>query len=87
MPDPKIITSPLSGPVTIDGITVDVVIYRLERDPRWALEVVNEAGTSSVWDELFDTDGMAFQAFTLAVEQDGMGSFLDDEPGAVTTLH
>ena len=30
MPDPRIITSPLSGPFTEGDTTVDVQIYRLE---------------------------------------------------------
>ena len=86
--DPNLIVSPLSGPVTIDGVTVDVQIYRLEHDPRWALEVINEAGTSTVWDDLFDSDDEAFRAFTLTVEQEGMEAFAE-EPDATDfpTLH
>jgi hypothetical protein len=37
-------------------VTVDIKIYRLEHDPQWALEVINDEGTSTVWDALFDTD-------------------------------
>ena len=52
MPDrhPNIITSGLSRTVTVDGVTVVVNIYRLEDDAQWVLEVVNEVGTSTVWD-------------------------------------
>ena len=39
-PDSKIITSPLSGKVTSHGITVDVIIVRLETASEWSLEVV-----------------------------------------------
>lgn len=46
--DPNIVTSGLSGPVTRDGVTVDVQIYRLEHEPGWTLEVVNARGTSTV---------------------------------------
>ena len=46
--DPTIIESPLSRTVSRDGITVRVLVYRLEHDPKWALEVVNDAGTSTV---------------------------------------
>ncbi len=53
-------------------------IYRLEQDPQWVLEVVNEAGTSTVWDVLFDTDDEAFAAFRLTVEEEGMEAFLDN---------
>ena len=65
--DPNIITSGLSRRITEDGVTVRLVIYRLEHDPKWAGEVVNEAGTSIVWDDLFDTDQAAMHALPLAV--------------------
>lgn len=81
MPDrePNIITSPLSCAITRDDISVEVHIYRLEHETQWALEVVNIHGTSSVWDDSFDTDEEAFAAFEQAVEEDGMETFLDDE--------
>lgn len=75
--DPNIITSGLSGSVTEDGITVDVKIYRLEDQHGWALEVVNDKGTSTVWDILFDTDDEALAAFRVAVEEEGMDAFFD----------
>ena len=62
MPDPTIITSPLSGPFTESGITVDVQIYRLH-DTKWSLEVVDSKGTSTVWDDFFDTDEAAKAEF------------------------
>jgi hypothetical protein len=82
--DPNIIVSGRSQTFSKDGITVDVRIYRLEDEPKWLLEVVNEDGSSIVWDDLFDTDDEAFMAFEEAVEEDGMTTFLDDD---VPTLH
>ncbi len=75
--DPNIITSGLSRRITEDGITVQLEIYRLEHDPKWALEVVNEAGTSIVWDELYDTDDDAYATFRQTVAEEGMEAFLD----------
>ena len=75
--DPNIVTSGLSRTVTVDGVTVVVNIYRLEHDPQWALEVVNEVGTSTVWDVPFDTDEEANDAFQLTVDEEGMEAFLD----------
>ena len=75
--DPNIVTSGLSRTVTIDGITLVVSIYRLENDAQWSLEVVNEVGTSTVWEAPFDTDEEAFAAFQLTVAEEGMGAFLD----------
>ncbi len=77
--DPNIIISGLSRTVTIDDITVDVQIHRIEHEALWWLEVVNELGTSTVWDDPFDTDEAAFAAFEEAVAEDGMKTFLDDD--------
>lgn len=76
--DPNLVRSSHSGPVSRQDITVRLEIYRLEDDPKWVLEVVNEAGTSTVWDELFDTDDAAYAAFRAAVEEEGMSAFLDE---------
>lgn len=81
--DPELVKSSYSGPVTRQGVTLRLEIYRLEDDPKWVLEVVNENGTSTVWDELFDTDGSAYEAFQSTVEQESMSAFLD-ETNAVT---
>ena len=83
--DPKLVSSSYAGPVTRQGVTVRLEIYRLEGDLQWVLEVVNENGTSTVWDELFDTDGTAYTAFQSIVEEKGMSAFLDGTSG-VTSL-
>ena len=74
--DPNIVTSGLSRTVTQDGRTVKLGIYRLEHDPRWAMEVVNQAGTSTVWDDQFDTDEDAHREFLRTIEEEGMDAFL-----------
>jgi hypothetical protein len=73
--DPNIVTSGLSRTITEDGVTIRLEIYRLEHDPKWALEVVNEAGTSIVWDELYDTDDDAYATFKRTVAEEGMEAF------------
>ena len=45
------------------------------------VEVINENGTSTVWDELFDTDSAAYAAFQSTVEEEGMSAFLDETSG------
>lgn len=40
--DPNIIYSGLGGVVTEQGITVELSIHRLEDQPGWAMEVVNQ---------------------------------------------
>ena len=75
--DPNIVHSGLSRTVTIDSVTLDVSIYRLEHDPQWTLEVVNDAKTSTVWDAPFDTDAEALEAFELTLNDEGIEAFLD----------
>jgi hypothetical protein len=75
----NIVQSRLNRTVSLHGVTVEVKIYRLEHDPQWSLEVVNSEGTSIVWDDLFDTDEDAFTAFQIAVEDEGIETFLDHD--------
>jgi uncharacterized protein len=71
MADPKIITSPLSGPYSEGSLIVDVQIYRLE-DTKWTLEVVDSKGTSTVWDDQFDTDEAAHAEFRRCIAEEGI---------------
>ena len=73
--DPKIIDSKHSGFVTRDGVTVELCIYRLEHT-KWTLEVVDKEGTSTVWDDEFETDDDALVEFERTVRESGMLEFL-----------
>jgi uncharacterized protein len=75
--DPNIVTSGLSRHVTLDGITVELCIYRLEEETEWCLEVVNAAGTSIVWEDTFSSDDAANEKFLKAVAEEGIAAFLD----------
>jgi hypothetical protein len=83
MADPKIITSPLSGPFTEGDVTVDVQIYRLE-DTKWTLEVIDNQGTSIVWDDQFDTDDAARREFNRSVAEEGLTGII---AGSLPTRH
>lgn len=61
--EPIIVTSGLSRPITSDGVSITLEIYRLESEAEWTLEVVNDRGTSIVWDDRFATEGLALAAF------------------------
>jgi hypothetical protein len=76
--EPNLITSSLSRRMTWEGYTLRIEIYRLDNRPGWALEVVNEQGTSIVWDDLFDTDRDAYAAFSDTLAEEGIAAFLDD---------
>ena len=61
-----LIDSPLSQILQKDNEQIEVLIYRLP-DSDWTLEVVNQNGTSTVWDETFPSDQEA-----LSVALDGI---------------
>jgi len=75
--EPELIQSPLSQSITRDGHTLQVDIYRLEEETDWLLEVVNEDGTSHVWDDRFATDQAALDAVHEAIDEEGIAAFLD----------
>ena len=76
---PNLVRSGLSGIVSKDNVTVEVIIVRLESESKWSLEVVNDAGTSIVWYDLFDSDDEAYAEFQQIVEEEGMRAFLDNQ--------
>ena len=77
MADPKLIQSGLSQRVTVEGHEFSIEIYSLEHEDAWALEVVDEKGTSTVWDELFDTDQAALDEVLKTIEEEGLSAFRD----------
>jgi len=77
MPDPKLIASKHNGKFTRGGITVEVRIVRLE-DTKWTLEIVDQSGTSIVWDDEFDTDDAAHAEFLRSVETEGLDGIVRD---------
>ena len=71
-------SSPLSGRLTSEGVTVDVQIYRFaDLDERWVLRVIDEQNTSMVWDATFATDRDAYAEFYRTRETDEDGSFVE----------
>ena len=74
----KIITSRLSRKFTRDGITIEILIYRLESDPAWQLEIVNAEGRSTVWEDLFETEQDALNEAFQTIASEGIASFRRD---------
>lgn len=80
--DPEIEHSPLCGDVAREGITIRVEIYRLAgRNEGWSLEVVDQDGGSTVWDETFASDTEAHAEFHRTLEQEGIRSFAERPSG------
>jgi len=74
---PNIVYSELGGHFNQDGVSVEVVIVKLEGGSEWTLEVVNANGTSIVWDDAFLDDHEAYAEFQRTVTEEGMEAFLD----------
>jgi uncharacterized protein len=73
--DIEIIHSPLEQTYSADGHSVRIQIYRCVDSP-WSLEVVDERGTSTVWDDPFETDKQALEEAFIAIEAEGIGNFI-----------
>ena len=77
MADPNIVFSGLSTTNSECGLDLRIEIYRLENDPSWSLEVVDQDGTSTVWDDLFDTDQEALDEALKLIREEGAAAFLN----------
>jgi hypothetical protein len=66
--DYKIIESPLSRQITEDGVAIHVQIYRGEQDAGWILEVVDDSGGSTVWQEPLKTEADALSEVLRTIE-------------------
>jgi hypothetical protein len=75
----KIIESPLSRQIVRDGVTIDVQIYRGEGDDGWILEVVDQLGGSTVWQEPFKTEAEALNEVLMTINSEGIESFGKDD--------
>ncbi len=71
----EIIHSPLCQVVRGEGTYVDIQIYRTS-DSDWSLEVIDETGASTVWDDLFQTDQSALDEALQTIREDGIRSFM-----------
>jgi hypothetical protein len=78
MADPNLVHSSLSQRITVEGHEFSIEIYRLEHEAAWSLEVVDDEGTSAVWDDLFDTDQAALNEVLKAIEKEGLGAFREN---------
>lgn len=73
--DIELIHSPLTQTYSAEGHTLSIEIYRAAGEA-WILEVVDELGTSTVWDEHFETDAAALAAAFEAFQEAGVHHFV-----------
>lgn len=67
--------SRLSQDLTRDGKSVKADIYRGDRGG-WILEVVDEFGNSTVWDDEFATDAAALDEAKATIRDEGIDSLI-----------
>ena len=77
MPDPNLVISGLSQRTSVDGHELRIEIVRLEHETNWSLEIVDEDGNSTVWDDLFDTDQAALDEAFKVIQEEGISAFRD----------
>ena len=77
MADPNIVTSGLSKAMQVEGMKLRIEIYRLEHEAEWTLEVVDEDGSSTVWDDPFETDQAALDEVLKTIREEGKSAFKD----------
>ncbi|MDK1489404.1 hypothetical protein QN219_04950 [Sinorhizobium sp. 7-81] len=77
--------SEFSGEFVDDDVTVILRIYRSAGTYLdWTLEVLDEEGNTTVWNDTFVTDREAFEEFLATVRRNGIHTF-SDQP--VQRLH
>jgi uncharacterized protein len=83
--EPPLIVSPLSQRIERDATAVDLEIYG-DSKGGWLLEVVDEFGNSTVWDESFATDAAAFAEALNVIDSEGISSVIGS-PASTVTRH
>tara|TARA_Y100001951_G_C11294837_1_gene274801 strand:- start:3988 stop:4257 length:270 start_codon:yes stop_codon:yes gene_type:complete len=73
--------SELTQEVAAGNTSVNIEIYRLEGQQGWCLEIVDEHGNSTAWDEAFTTDTEALNEAKKTIATDGIQSFIGPEGG------
>ncbi len=73
--DPVPRESPLSQVIERDGRSVKVGIYE-DGTGGWLLEVVDEFGNSSIWDQSFETEQDALDEALKTIREEGIESLI-----------
>ena len=75
----ELIYSPLQQHHTVGALTVEICIYR-SPETAWSLEVVDEYGNSTVWEDEFETDQAALDEVIRTIHEDGIESLIGEPP-------
>ena len=72
---PAPIMSALCQSITRDGKTVQIDIYE-DGENGWLLEVVDEYGNSTVWDDPFGNEEHALDEVLKTIKEEGIGCLI-----------
>ena len=76
--DPEVKMSPLCQDMFSGGKTVSVEIYD-DGEDGWLLEVVDEYGNSTVWDDSFPNDAAALAEVKKTILEEGIQALIGRE--------
>ena len=79
--EPEIEVSDLSQVISSGGIRLSVEIYRIEGTMEWSLEIVDEVGNSTVWDDTFDSDAATIAEAKKAILEETAAAFVGPADG------
>ncbi len=79
MNEPNITNSSKTQKILVEDHSISIEIYKLEGTSGWTLEVINDQGTSIVWDELFGSDDDALAIALETLDEEGLTIFTDNE--------
>jgi hypothetical protein len=65
--------------VVVDGIPLDIVIYRPNAGGGWQLNVIDAQSQATIWDTVFVTDWAAFAAFQARSSKDGVQTCVSND--------
>ncbi len=74
-----LIFSPLQRTLTEGHRWVKVCIYRMP-DSQWTLEIEDDKGSSTVWDDPFESDQAALEVALAEIETVGLVDFIEAPP-------
>ncbi len=72
--------SPLSQSISSGGRTVQIDIYK-DGEGKWILEIQDEYGNSTVWDDRFKSDSLALTEAKKAILEEGITTFIGPPDG------
>lgn len=73
--DQNPLRSPLAQSLTRDGKTIQIEIFE-DGEGGWLLEVIDEHGNSTVWDDPFQSDRDALDEALRTIDEDGIDSLI-----------